>query len=328
MVGFAFYVYCRSRYIQKKKHNQVSLIYIHTIYIYKLETFIHSFLSTIHAVLFLHPQIIFYLSVGNVPFMLIPKLFGIKTIINVDGMDWDREKWGKFGKWYLSFCAFLSTHLADTIVTDSLYSKEFYKKKFNKETSYIPYMTNGYKWEEKIEVLKRYGLTKGDYLVWAGRLVPDNHLEDLLYAYMAANITKKLVVMGDDNYQTEYLKKVKQLMIKDVHIIPTGFLPRDEYLTFIKNSYTYVETKQSGGTHPTLLDGLTYAPRIVCNDFEANKRIVGSKAKYYLNHDENDLKKTLCAEWDILSVGSFSLHSYQPRAIISSYKRLFIGYTL
>src|SRR3989338_1520003 len=70
--GFSFFVYCRRRYVQKKTHHRTNLIYTPTIYIYKLETFIHSLLASIHTVFFLRPDIVLYLSVGNAPFLLIP----------------------------------------------------------------------------------------------------------------------------------------------------------------------------------------------------------------------------------------------------------------
>jgi glycosyltransferase involved in cell wall biosynthesis len=333
--GFDFFVYCRSRYVQKKRHNRVHLIYTPTIYLYKLETFIHSLISSIHAALFLKPSIIFYLGVGNAPFILIPKLFGIKTIINVDGMDWNREKWGKFGRWYLSFCAFLSTKLADTVVTDSLYSQKYYKKKFNKETIFISYIINGYKWKEKKEVLKRYNLIKGEYFVWAGRLVPDNHLEDVLNIYMSTKLAKKLVVIGDDNYQTKYVKKIKKLIEKNKNVIHTGFLPRDEYLTVIKNSYAYIETKRSGGTHPTLLDGLTYAPLVICNDFISNKKILMNSCIYYSSKigSRSLLKKILYLEkLTNASINKFQSKQkyllskfYNYRKIVTKYKSLFLN---
>jgi len=323
MKGFVFYVYCRSRYVQKKKYNRVSLLYTPTIYIYKLETFVHSLLSTIHAVLFLKPHIIFYLSVGNAPFLIIPKLFGIKTIINVDGMDWEREKWGIFEKLYLSFCAYLSTQFADKIVTDSTYSEEYYKKRFNIGTKYIPYMANGYKWKENIKILKKYNLTKESYFVWVGRLVPDNHLDDLVQTYVSSTfLEKKLIIIGDDNYPTQYLKYIKNRMKVDKRIILTGFIPRNEYLTLVKNSYAYVETKQSGGTHPSLLEGLAYAPRVICNDFEANRKGGGGGVLYYKNRNIDNLTQTLDKMANSMQINKLN-PLYHKSSIIEEYKRLF-----
>jgi glycosyltransferase involved in cell wall biosynthesis len=293
LTGFSFCVYCRKRYVQKKYHNHVRLIYTPTIYIYKLETFIHSLVSSLHTVLFVRPDYVFFLGVGNAPFLFIPFCFGIKTIINVDGMDWEREKWGPFGRLYLFLCAYISTLLAHVVVTDSLYSYTYYKNKFKKETKYIPYMSHGYEWKEKKNLLKEYGVTKQQYYVWAGRFVPDNHLDDLLEAFISSKNERKLVIIGDDHYKTVYLKNLKKIIKKDVRIVATGFLSRDRYLTLIKNSYAYIETKQSGGTHPTLVDALTYAPLIICNDFPANKKIVGNGGYFYKNRDISSLKKIL-----------------------------------
>jgi glycosyltransferase involved in cell wall biosynthesis len=320
--GFYFSVYCRKRYVQKKYFNNINLIYTPTIYIYKLETFIHSFLSTLHAILFLKPQILFYLSVGNAPFLILPKLFGIKAIINVDGMDWDREKWGRFGRLYLSLCAYLSVKLADAVITDSLYSQEYYKKRFKHDTTYIPYMANGYKWKENQNTLKKNDLLKESYYVWAGRFVPDNHLDDLIDAYSSApELKRHLVIIGDDNYETNYVKRLKKVVSVDKRITLTGFIPCDEYLTLIKNSYAYIETKQSGGTHPSLLEGLTYAPRVICNDFDANRKVCENNAFFYKNRSIPALKGTLSKK--IPKSEYVSNSCYDVEYIIQKYRQLF-----
>lgn len=320
---FSFYVYCRNRYVKKTSYKGATLLSLPTLYHYKWETFIHSLLSSVHAVLFLKPHVILYLGVGNAPFLLIPRLFHIRTIINVDGMDWEREKWGWVGKWYLSSCAYLCTRLADTIVTDSTYSTQYYIKKFNKKTVYIPYMSGGYRWKEDTRELSRYDLTPHTYFVWAGRLVPDNHLDDLIDAYLTCKTNKKLVIIGDDNYQTKYLRTIKEKVGSHNKIIQTGFLPRDRYLTLIKHSYAYIETKQSGGTHPTLLDGLTHAPRVICNDFTANKAICGTHATFYSRNKRSSLQKLMNnppKKKNLSKLGP----QYDPHTIVKQYSDLFI----
>ncbi len=283
--GPKYYVYCRSRYTKKRRFFGALLVHTPTIYIYKLETLIHSFISTMHATFVLRPNIIFYLGVGSAPFVIIPKLFGIKTIINVDGMDWDREKWGYIAKKYLNFCSGIAAKFADCVVTDSNYSFRYYLKTFDLKTSFIPYMSDGYKWRVDLKSLKQYNLKKNRYLVWAGRIVPDNHLHILIDAYKNSNIQLPLVVLGDDNYNTDYLKYIKSIVNKIPSILMVGFLPRNKYLNLLRSSRAYVETKQSGGTHPTLLDALTYAPNVICNDFKSNMLPIQREVIYYRNLD-------------------------------------------
>lgn len=321
--GFRYFVYCRARYTNHStRSNSVTRIFIPTVYLYKLETLFHSLFSSIHASFFLRPDIVFFLSVGNAPFLLITKLFGIKTIINVDGLDWGREKWGYIGKIYLFLCAYLSTKTADIVITDSLYSKRYYMRYFRKKTIFIPYMNRAYKWRDNSKVLKKYNLKKGKYFIWVGRIVPDNHLEIAFHAFSSTNLKKKFVVVGSDNYQTDYLIKIKKQLSQDSRAVSTGFIPRDEYLTLMKWSYAYIETKQSGGTHPTLLDSLSYSSRIICNDFLANREVVSKNAYFYSNQNAVSLKKVLCRKIKIIGK---STTIYDKDIIVNKYKQIFMN---
>jgi len=289
------FVYCRSPYVNQKirHYKKISLITIKTIRINCLETFVHSFFATIHACLFLKPQIIFYLGVGNSPFLLFARLFNIKTVINVDGNDWKRKKWNLIGKTYLLFCELLTTILADRIITDSIYMQNYYKKVFNKKTTWLsyPYFKN-LKGNKKL--LNKYGVMLNNYFIWVGRLVPDNNLEELFLAYQQLKTDVKCLIVGDDLYKTKYRNEIINLGRKDKRIIFTGFVPHSFCAYLIKNALCYVETKRSGGSHPSLIEAAGLNKIIISNNFAANKEVLNNEALFYQkNKGSSDLIKKL-----------------------------------
>ena len=87
-------VYCHSKLFKKKKKkiNDINLVYTPSIEKKNFSQLYNSFFSTIHACLN-KTNLILYVNVSNSLFGIIPKLFGIKTIINVDGLEWKRPKW-------------------------------------------------------------------------------------------------------------------------------------------------------------------------------------------------------------------------------------------
>jgi glycosyltransferase involved in cell wall biosynthesis len=273
------YVYCRSSHRKNNinKYKGTNLIIIPSFKNKYLESPIHTFLSTVHAIFFIHPKIIYFLGVGNSIFTLLPRFFGIKTIINVDGLDWRREKWGFFPKLFLRFSGFLATVFPNLVITDSKYMQVYYEKHFNRKTVYIPY---GFKKPRSLKNVKN-GLKKNQYFVWVGRIVPDNHLDELLDVFINNNIKYPLIIIGDDFYKGKYYSSIMQKIKLKKNIIWTGFLNRENCMYLVKNSFAYVETKRSWGTHPSLIEAAGLGALIVSNNNKANIDVLGKNGFYY-----------------------------------------------
>ena len=275
-------IYCRSKYVNRKKkaYKGVCLIVLPSLESKNLSTLSHTFLSTLHACFFSHPEVILYLGVGNTPFSLLPRLFSIKTVVNINGMDWRRKKWGIFGKLYLQLSEFLTKVFPNAVITDSRYMENYYKKKYKKAPIYIPYGYFEIKKGKASPMLKKYGLKKEKYFVWVGRFVPENYLEEFVSAFKELSGNYKCVIIGDDLYESNYKRKIYE-MANDARIVRTGFIPHELTLTLVKNSFAYIETKRSGGTHMTLVEAMGLGCFIISNNSNANKRILGTDALYY-----------------------------------------------
>lgn len=286
-------VYCRSPYIKKgaNEYKGVNLIVLPTIKTKNFETIIHSLISTVHACFFRKFDVIYYIGVGNALFTIFPRLIGIKTIINVDGFDWKREKWGSLAKSYLKLSSHMAMYFPNAVVTDSLAMKDYYQKQHKKKYYYIPYgYMDNFSGKNSSAVLKKYKLNKNKYFVWVGRIVPENHLEDLLSAYVKLNTDLKCVVIGDNFYHDSYTRRISEFK-KNKNIIFTGFLNREKHSVLVKNAFAYIETKRSGGTHPSLVEAMGFGSLIISNDNITNRQLLGSNALYYSS--DTDLHKRL-----------------------------------
>ena len=114
-------VYCHKGLFKNRPKylNNIKLVYIPTIETKSLSQIIHSFLSLIHSC-FNKPDIILVVNVANGPLGIIPKLRGIPTLINVDGLEWKRPKWKGLGAIYFMFAAKMATIFYDKIINDTL----------------------------------------------------------------------------------------------------------------------------------------------------------------------------------------------------------------
>ena len=122
-------VYChRSLFIEKPKFiNGIELIYTPSVETKLLSQFINSFFSFIH-VCFSKTDVVLTLNSANGPFGILTTFFGIKSCINVDGLEWLRPKWKGFGSYYFKIASKLATVFFDEVITDSIEMRKIYLK--------------------------------------------------------------------------------------------------------------------------------------------------------------------------------------------------------
>ena len=144
----------------------------------------HTLLSTLHLGAVRRPDVAFYFIAGNSPFAGLGRLLGVPTAINVDGLDSRRAKWGPWARRYLRLTERAAPHLARVAITDSEDVQELYRS-WGSETLYIPYgselrdETN----EASSAILDELGLTPREYVLFVGRLVPENNAHVLVEAF-------------------------------------------------------------------------------------------------------------------------------------------------
>ena len=83
-----------------------------------LDTVTHTALSVVDGLL-RGFEIVLICNNANAPFALVPRLRGAKVVLNVDGLEWQRDKWNRLGRWYYQACAWLAPKLPIVLVSDA-----------------------------------------------------------------------------------------------------------------------------------------------------------------------------------------------------------------
>jgi len=273
-------VYCHRNLFLKFPSviNGINLVYIPTIEKKSLSQFIHSFLSTLH-VCFTKTNILLYVNSANGPFGLLAKFFGKKTIINVDGIEWERPKWSGLGAKYFYYSSKLACKIFDSIITDSEEMRKIYLNEFNCDSNVIAYGAN-IRESKQNSVIGKFGIKKDQYYLIVGRLIPDNNSKLIINEFINSNSEKKLVVVGDVPYKDKYAEKVKK--IDDKKLIFTGYINDQELLAELyHNCFIYFHGHEYGGTNPTLLKALAYGCSILALDTVFSREVL-ENGKYGL----------------------------------------------
>jgi glycosyltransferase involved in cell wall biosynthesis len=285
--GHEVTVYCRSHHITwpDPTYKGVRLVKLPTIASKHLDTIIHTFLSMLHA-LPCRYDVIYVCGVGNAPLVLIPRLAGVPTIVNVDGADWQREKWGRAAKEYLRFAERAATRLPTCIIADSHVVERYYQQCYQAPSVFIPYGSEVPRLPHGA-TLERLGLRPDGYILWVGRLVPENNAHHLVEAYrqLGGSATGlQLCIVGDAPYSEEYVARLKAMAGPGV--VFTGYVFGAGYHELGSNARLFVFTSGVGGTHPALLEAMAFGNAIVANDAAANRETLDDAGTLYPGAEE------------------------------------------
>ena len=289
--GHEVTVYCRSHHIKYEgpSYRGMRLTRLPSIRNKYLDTIVHTFLSTVHAS-FQRYDIALAFIAGNSLACWIPRLARQKVILNVDGLDWKREKWPTLAKKYIQLAEYLATIFPHAIVTDSRRVQEYYRTRFRRDSVYIAYGADA-------EILppgrfmERYGLEPRRYVLFVGRLVPENCAHHLVDAVRGLQTDLKCVIVGDAPYAENYISKLKD--VDDPRVIFTGYLFGEGYRELCSNAYLFVETSEVGGTHPALVEAMAFGNCVVVNDTPENLETIGDAGLSYRGEDGHDDLRTV-----------------------------------
>jgi glycosyltransferase involved in cell wall biosynthesis len=274
-------VYCRSHHITHPDDTYLGmrLVKLPTIRNKYLDTLVHSFLSSLHA-LGAGYHVGIYFIAGNSPVTWIPRLIGTRTALNVDGLDWKRDKWNGPAKRYIQFAEWLAQFAPNLYLTDSPLVQAYYKDKTGKAPPYIVYGSDIDRLPPG-ETLAQYGLEPKRYVLFVGRLVPENNAHHLIEAFTKTDTDMKCVIVGDAPYAEAYQARLRELAGDDERIIFTGYVFGEGYRELGSNAYAVVATTGVGGTHPALIEAMAMGNCCIVNDTPVNLQTIGGHGLSY-----------------------------------------------
>lgn len=287
-------VYCRPHMVAGRYpvYRGMDLVYVPTVASKHLDTIVHSLLCTLHMAVCRRPDVAVYFIAGNSPVTLLSRLFGVPSVINVDGLDSRRAKWGGGAKRYLRWAERLAPRFANATITDSRVLQQIYRDDYGFDTHYIAYGSEVAESTSTGEHLQRLGLAPRDYVLFVGRLVPENNAHVLVDAFAGLKTDLKLVVVGDAPYAEDYQRKLHAT--GDDRVVFTGYQFGDAYLELARNAAISVVATEVGGTHPVLLEAMATGNCVVVNDHLPNVEVVGDAGvKYPAAEGADGLRRVL-----------------------------------
>ena len=257
-----------------------------------LNAFVYSFIATVKA-LFGRYDVIHYHAEGPAAMCFIPKLFKIRTVVTIHGLDWQRSKWGGFAAKYLKFGEKNAAKYADEIIVLSKNVQNYFKETYGRDTVFIPNGVEKPVIKNDNEINKKYGLKKNDYILFLGRIVPEKQVKLLIEAYKNLETDKKLVIAGGASHTSDYFNEVKECANGRDDIIFTDFVQGEVLEELYSNAYIYVLPSDLEGMPLSLLEAMSYSNCCLTSDIAECTEVCEENAVYFKKSNKKDLENKL-----------------------------------
>ena len=268
--GHTVTVYCRERH-HSREFRGVRLQYLPTIRHKYLDTIAHTCVSTAH-LLAHRADVALYCNAANALFTLWPRLTGIPTALNVDGIERRREKWNLLARcWYL-ISEWLSTFFPTRMITDAQAIQRYYRERYGKEGSFIPYGAEIGR-VAGTSVLNKLGLEPGRYFLYVSRMEPENRALEVRQAFESVSTPYRLALIGDAPYAREYIRRVRDT--QDPRVVIPGAVYGEGYRQLGSHCFAYIHATEVGGTHPALIEAMGRGALVLYRNTPENAEVAG-----------------------------------------------------
>jgi len=261
------------------------------------------------------------------------KLFRLRVVASLHGIDSQRDKWGGFASRYLELGERMAAKKADVCLVLSRNMKEYIDNRYGANSVLSANGIDCPALHEPQIIREKYGLEKDSYVLSLGRLVPEKGIHFLIDAFMQCKTDKKLVIAGGGEPKREYDSQLQQRAKGDSRILFTGHVRGQELQELYSSAYLFAMPSLLEGMSNSLLEAMSYGSCCLVSDIPENTEVVRQNAVLFRKGDWKDLREKLQALLDDPEsvhcfrekAGAYILERYNWDAVVEQLLRIYSG---
>jgi glycosyltransferase involved in cell wall biosynthesis len=204
----------------------------------------------------------------------------VPNIINMDGIEWRRAKWGVFARCWLWLNERAGARLGNHLVADHPeIARRLARLVSSEKITTIPYGADRLS-AMPIEPVLKLGLEPGRYLTLVARPEPENTVLEVVQGFSCRRRGVRLVVLGNYVRGIAYHDAVRAAASDEVVFLGAVY-DRELVQALRFHCAAYVHGHQVGGTNPSLVEALGAGNAIVAHDNPFNRWVAGNAACYF-----------------------------------------------
>ena len=281
--GIDVTVYCRRHHASAGHSWQgVKLVTLPTIRNKYLDTVAHTALSALHLLLRTRTRDVILCNAANAPVLPLLRAFGCRVLMNVDGLEWRRGKWGIVGRAWYRAGEWLSVRASSVLITDADEVRTYYRVRHDTDSIMIPYGADLLDRHQSLP--PELGVEPDNFALYVSRWEQENNPVLVASAHAAAGVSLPLVMLGRATYDDALERDVRDAAGPQA-ILP-GPIFGDGYRALQTNARCYIHATEVGGTHPALIEAMGAGNLILVLDTPENREVAGPDAWYFADQDE------------------------------------------
>ncbi|MDB4915868.1 MAG: glycosyl transferase group 1 [Gemmatimonadetes bacterium] len=283
-------MYCRSSAHSPARRiaraQGIELIYLPSPGGKNLSAVTSTLLAVLHALATRRFDVLFFVNVGMGHHCALARLSGRPVVLNVDGLDWKRGKWGPIARAYFYSAALSAVRFCSRLVTDAEAMRSFYREHFRCDSEMIAYGAD-VEQSEHPELIADFSVEPDGYYLIVARLVPENSLEEMLEGFRRSRSTRPLIVVGGETYEDAFHARLHSMARSDSRITLVGHVSDQSILKELWcNCHAYLHGHSMGGTNPSLLRAMGYGRCTIALDTVFNREVLADTGQFFSGCDD------------------------------------------
>lgn len=283
--GHTVTIYCRavahSPARRVPMEDGITLVYLPSPGGKNFSAVISTFLAVVHALATQRFDVWFFVNVGMGHHSALARLSGKPVVMNVDGLDWTRDKWGPMARAYFRSAARSAVRFCTRLVTDAEAMRAYYVKHFGVESDMIAYGAD-VECCTRPELVAPFGVASGEYYLVVSRLIPENSLEMMLEGFRLSRSERRLLVVGSAAYSDDFQARLRDIAGSDERITLVGHVNDQTVLKELWcNCAAYLHGHSVGGTNPSLLRAMGCGCPVLARDTVFNREVLAGTGLFF-----------------------------------------------
>lgn len=259
------------------------------------------------------------------------RLKGIPNVINMDGIEWSRAKWGPVAKSWFWFNDWAGCWLGDHLVADHPEIKVHLQSRVRGDKiTTIAYGAEPVV-EASVEALSQFGLESNRFLTVIARPEPENSILEVVEGFSRKRRGVRLVVLGNYSDANAYHRAVRAAASDEVDFV--GAIYEKSTLRSLRfHSLAYVHGHQVGGTNPSLVEALGAGNAVIAHDNRFTRWVAGNGGRYFdgASSFEQVLESLLSSDDELKAMRAASLNRFETsftwQRILAQYEELLTSF--
>jgi glycosyltransferase involved in cell wall biosynthesis len=259
-----------------------------------LETLVSSFLATLHARR-IGAEAVHIHALASGLMAPLAKLLGMKVLLTIHGADYQRAKWGWAARILLKLGERLGVGSADAVICVAPSLTRQLQAAYPKRAGRITFVPNGAPplsaSGDEADVLGKFNLERGKFVLAVGRLEPGKGFELLIEAFRKCKSGRKLVIVGGAHHEANYAAQL--VKAADGDVIFAGTQPRELLAHLYANAALFVLPSLHEGLPICALEAGSVGCPLLLSDIPGNRDLGLPDQHYFKSGDVESLSSAL-----------------------------------